>query len=75
VTLDDWLSHTRGIGEQITVRNGEAEMQGRFVGLDRSGRLMLEVKGGGIKTISAGDVFLFAVRGQRDNKDPLGRPG
>lgn len=75
MTLDDWLSHTRGIGEQITVRNGEAEMQGRFVGLDRSGRLMLEVKGGGIKTISAGDVFLFTVGGQRDNKDPLGRPG
>jgi biotin-(acetyl-CoA carboxylase) ligase len=54
------------------VRNGEAEMHGRFVGLDQSGRLMLEVKDGAIKTISAGDVFPFTVRGQ---EGPLGRPG
>jgi BirA family biotin operon repressor/biotin-[acetyl-CoA-carboxylase] ligase len=61
VILSDWLTHVRGIGEAVTVRNGEAEVQGRFVGLDRSGRLMLEVEDGGIKTISAGDVFPFAV--------------
>jgi BirA family biotin operon repressor/biotin-[acetyl-CoA-carboxylase] ligase len=70
--LSDWLAYARGIGEQIIVRNGEAEMQGRFIGLDRSGRLMLEVKGGGIRTISGGDVFPFTVRGRGG---PLGRPG
>jgi len=70
--LGDWLTQARGIGEPIAVRNGEAEMHGRFVGLDQSGRLMLEVKDGAIKTISAGDVFPFTVRGQ---EGPLGRPG
>src|SRR5262249_60092432 len=59
VIVDNWLSHTRGIGEPISVRNGEVEMRGRFVGLDQSGRLMLEVGDGGIKTISAGEVFPF----------------
>jgi len=59
--LSDWLTHARGIGEDMTVRNGEAEMQGRFVGLDQSGRLMLEVEDGVIKTIPAGDVFPFTV--------------
>jgi BirA family biotin operon repressor/biotin-[acetyl-CoA-carboxylase] ligase len=72
VILSDWLTHACGIGEPITVRNGEVEMHGRFIGLDQSGRLMLEVKDGGIKTISAGDVFPFTVRGQRGS---LGRPG
>jgi BirA family biotin operon repressor/biotin-[acetyl-CoA-carboxylase] ligase len=71
--LSDWLAHARGIGEPIAVRNGDAEMQGRFVGIDQSGRLMLEVKDGDIKTISAGDVFPFTVRGQGGG--PLGRPG
>jgi BirA family biotin operon repressor/biotin-[acetyl-CoA-carboxylase] ligase len=68
--LRDWLTHARGIGEPIAVRNGEIEMRGRFVGLDPSGRLMLEVGDGGIKTISAGDMFPFTVRGPGG---PLGR--
>ena len=68
----DWLAHARGVGEPIAVRNGDAEMQGRFVGLDQSGRLMLERADGGITKIAAGDVFPFTVRGQGD---PLGRPG
>jgi BirA family transcriptional regulator, biotin operon repressor / biotin---[acetyl-CoA-carboxylase] ligase len=55
--LDNWLAAARGIGEQITVRNGTGEKRGRFVGLDRSGRLILELAGGIIEKISAGDVF------------------
>lgn len=70
--LGDWLAHARGIGEPIAVRNGDAEMQGRFVGLDHSGRLVLERPDGGITKIAAGDVFPFTVRGQGR---PLGRPG
>ena len=70
--LSDWLSHARGIGEDITVRSGDAEMKGRFVGLDRSGRLMLEVEDSGIKTISAGDVFPFTM----GSRSPIpGQPG
>jgi BirA family transcriptional regulator, biotin operon repressor / biotin---[acetyl-CoA-carboxylase] ligase len=72
VVLGDWLTHARGIGEPIAVRNGDAEMQGRFVGLDHSGRLVLERPDGGMTKIAAGEVFPFTEQGQRG---PLGRPG
>jgi BirA family transcriptional regulator, biotin operon repressor / biotin---[acetyl-CoA-carboxylase] ligase len=61
----DWLAAARGIGEDITVRNGGSEKHGRFVGLDQSGRLLLEIQGGGIEKISAGDVFPFELSGAR----------
>jgi len=61
----DWLKTARGIGEAITVRNGRDEKHGRFAGLDRSGRLVLELADGGIEEISAGDVFPFELSGGR----------
>ena len=64
-TLGDWLTWARGIGEEITVREGAAETHGRFVGLDQSGRLVLGLPDGGTKKISAGDVFPFEVWGGR----------
>jgi len=70
--LSDWLTAARGIGEEIRVRNGGSEKTGRFVGLDQSGRLMLERAGGGIEKISAGDVFPFAKSGGQRIPD---RPG
>lgn len=57
--LDDWLAAASGVGEEITVRNGSGEKHGRFVGLDSSGRLVLQRTEGGIEKISAGDVFPF----------------
>jgi BirA family transcriptional regulator, biotin operon repressor / biotin---[acetyl-CoA-carboxylase] ligase len=60
--LGDWLSAARGLGEHIRVRNGSGEKTGRFVGLDQSGRLVLERPGGALEKISAGDVFPFARR-------------
>ncbi len=59
----DWLGAARGIGEEIRVGNGGSEKIGRFVGLDQSGRLVLERPGGGIEKIAAGDVFPFAKSG------------
>jgi BirA family transcriptional regulator, biotin operon repressor / biotin---[acetyl-CoA-carboxylase] ligase len=59
--LADWLSSARGIGEQITVQNNGAQTQGRFVGLDQAGRLLLELRNGTLTKISAGDVFPLAV--------------
>ena len=61
--LGDWLAAARGIGEAVTVRNGSDEKHGRFVGLDSAGRLVLELRGGGIEKIAAGDVFPFGLRG------------
>jgi BirA family transcriptional regulator, biotin operon repressor / biotin---[acetyl-CoA-carboxylase] ligase len=63
--LGDWLSSASGIGEKITVRDGSTALHGRFVGLDQSGRLVLGLADGGLKKISAGDVFPFSVRGWR----------
>jgi BirA family biotin operon repressor/biotin-[acetyl-CoA-carboxylase] ligase len=63
--LGDWVAAAGGVGEEITVRNGTGEKHGRFVGLDQSGRLVLELRGGGIEKISAGDVFPFALNGGR----------
>jgi BirA family biotin operon repressor/biotin-[acetyl-CoA-carboxylase] ligase len=70
--LADWLACARGIGEQITVRNNGAEVQGRFVWLDQAGRLLLELRNGTLTKISAGDVFPLAVHGPRRIAD---RPG
>jgi len=55
--LDDWRAAASGIGEDVIVRNGAGEKRGRFVGLDRAGRLILELRGGATEKISAGDVF------------------
>jgi BirA family biotin operon repressor/biotin-[acetyl-CoA-carboxylase] ligase len=63
--LADWLASVRGIGEQISVRNNGVVAQGRFVGVDRAGRLVLELADGAMKKISAGDVFPFTIHGRR----------
>jgi BirA family biotin operon repressor/biotin-[acetyl-CoA-carboxylase] ligase len=63
--LGDWLAHARGIGEPITVRNNGAQLQGRFAGVDQSGRLVLDLGNNATTTIAAGDVFPFAVRDRR----------
>lgn len=64
--LTDWLRHARGIGEQISVRDGIGrEKVGRFTGLDESGRLLLDLPDGTTEKIAAGDVFLFSVHGGR----------
>jgi BirA family biotin operon repressor/biotin-[acetyl-CoA-carboxylase] ligase len=74
--LRDWLTHARGIGEPIAIRCGDVEIQGRFVGLDHSGQLVVERPDGGLTKIAAGDVFPFTVRGQGEgHAGPPGRPG
>lgn len=61
----DWLAAARGVGEGITVRNGGGDRHGRFVGLDASGCLLLELPSGATEKIAAGDVFPFEVWGGR----------
>lgn len=63
VIVGDWSDCAIGIGESVTVRNGNGEKFGRFVGLDLAGRLILERPGGSIEKISAGDVFPLEQRG------------
>jgi len=63
--LDSWLAAARGLGEDIRVHQGECEKTGRFVGLDPAGRLILQLPGGTIEKISAGDVFPSALRAEQ----------
>ncbi|MFZ1920706.1 MAG: biotin--[acetyl-CoA-carboxylase] ligase [Xanthobacteraceae bacterium] len=63
--LGDWLSAVSGLGEEIIVRNGSGEKRGRFVGLDPSGRLVLQTPAGATEKISAGDVFPLDVHEQQ----------
>ncbi len=63
--LGDWLTRASGLGEEIHVRQGGNDKIGRFVGLDRAGRLVLELPGGRTEKIAAGDVFPFVLRGRR----------
>jgi BirA family transcriptional regulator, biotin operon repressor / biotin---[acetyl-CoA-carboxylase] ligase len=70
--LADWLAHACGVGEQITVHNNGVQLQGRFLGVDQSGRLVLELTGGAIRKIAAGDVFPIGVGGPRHKADAPG---
>lgn len=47
------------------MRDGSGEKHGRFVGLDPHGRLILELRGGGVEKIAAGDVFPLSPLGGR----------
>jgi BirA family transcriptional regulator, biotin operon repressor / biotin---[acetyl-CoA-carboxylase] ligase len=60
---DDWLASAHGIGEAIRVRDNGNERSGRFLGLDPDGRLLLELPGGHVDKVTAGDVFPFTLRG------------
>ena len=52
-----WLRHAISKGEEIQVRLPQETLQGVFRDLDADGRLLLELPGGGLRTIAAGDVF------------------
>lgn len=56
-----WLQRAVGIGLPVVVRYDSNSIEGRFLGLDEDGRLILEQEGG-TRTISAGDVFVRTER-------------
>lgn len=55
----DWLARAAGLGEQIHVRLPERELNGRFMGLDENGRLLMQPDIGPHEKIAAGEVFAF----------------
>ena len=52
-----WLARARGVGEAIAVHLEEARFDGVFAGIDADGALVLDLGGGTLKRITAGDVF------------------
>ena len=59
----EWISHATGIGTQITVRLANETLEGKFVGLDPSGALVLGLISGETRLITAGEVFFPALQG------------
>lgn len=55
---EQWLARAVGLGQPVTVHFERVTREGRFVGLDPAGRLMLADAAGRISLVAAGDVFL-----------------
>jgi BirA family biotin operon repressor/biotin-[acetyl-CoA-carboxylase] ligase len=51
-----WLARAHALGEAIRIKRNGDEREGKFVGLDPSGALVLELAGGRRETISYGEV-------------------
>jgi BirA family biotin operon repressor/biotin-[acetyl-CoA-carboxylase] ligase len=60
---DAWLARASGIGQAISVRNGDRVDTGIFETLDESGRLILRKADGAKTAFSAGDVYYGDVAG------------
>ncbi|WP_419814671.1 biotin--[acetyl-CoA-carboxylase] ligase [Glacieibacterium sp.] len=56
-----WLERASGLGQRIVARLGHDTLTGTFAGLGDDGALQLELDGGGIRAVHAGEVF--AVQG------------
>lgn len=55
--IDQWRAAAKGIGEPITVNLPDRSLSGRFAGIDKEGRLLLDTGTGAPQAIAAGDVF------------------
>ena len=57
VIADAWTARAHGLGEACTARLGSETVEGVAEGLDPDGALRLRLADGGIRRITAGDVF------------------
>jgi BirA family biotin operon repressor/biotin-[acetyl-CoA-carboxylase] ligase len=57
VIADAWTARAHGLGEACTARLGSETVEGVAEGLDPDGSLRLRLADGGIRRITAGDVF------------------
>ncbi len=64
VIRKEWLALSLPLGAELSVKMGQHIMKGTFQGLDPAGNLLLCQEEGGIKTITAGEVFLSGAEGQ-----------
>ena len=56
-----WIERASRIGEEIEVRLDKEALHGIFTALDDSGALVLQMPGGAVRRITAGDVFFPEV--------------
>ncbi len=57
---EDWLARAHGLDANVTIRLPGGPREGRFVGLDGDGRLLL-MSAGGIEAIDAGDLYFAGM--------------
>ena len=56
--INQWKAWGKGIGEIVTVRAADQTIvEGKFIDIDKEGRMLLELSNGRSMTISAGDVL------------------
>lgn len=53
-----WCARAFGLGDQIQLRLGGEDVEGRFLDLSETGALLLEQTGGGRRAVTAGDVSI-----------------
>ncbi len=53
----EWLKHAHNLGGTINVRLADKKFSGKFLGIDGTGALQIEMENGKEKTITAGEVF------------------
>jgi BirA family biotin operon repressor/biotin-[acetyl-CoA-carboxylase] ligase len=58
-----WMAHAMGLGESMLLRTAQEETKGRFMDLDQDGALLMEVEGGAIRRVAAGDVTPLIAAG------------
>ncbi|MFA5122232.1 biotin--[acetyl-CoA-carboxylase] ligase [Zavarzinia sp.] len=54
---DAWLARAAGLGSRLVVRLAHETLEGTFEGLRTDGALELRLDGGGLRAVTAGDVF------------------
>jgi BirA family transcriptional regulator, biotin operon repressor / biotin---[acetyl-CoA-carboxylase] ligase len=55
---DAWLARAHALGETLKLKRNGDEREGKFVGLDPSGALVLELAGGRRESISFGEIIV-----------------
>lgn len=57
---EDWLARAYGLNGNVTIRLPDGLREGRFIGLDGDGRLLLLTEGG-VQMIDAGDLYFAGM--------------
>ena len=52
-----WLQRAAGLGEMLEIRLPDEMFVGRFLDIDESGSLLVELENGDIRSVTTGDVF------------------
>ncbi len=64
----DWLARASGVGRPIDIRLPGETLSGRFLDMDDQGRLILQLTGGEVRKVSAGEVF-FTANDKKNSAD------